>query len=179
MTATRIMALPAQTPAAPVLQADFIGPFAPLDAQFGVLEKAYMPEGIGEVVFGPETTTYAIIDGAAVPGIADLADADALDATCLFTGDMEEELGDVAPWVVALKPDTTLTRHIFTEGRAPWDSRCCARCARMACAPNCSRGCWASIGSCIPTAALMASACGPCNGLRNARRYPDGPNPVP
>lgn len=120
MTSTIIMDLPTQEQGPGILQADFIGAFTPLDDQFGVLEKAYLPDGLEDVVFVSGTFTYAVIDSAAVPGIINLAEADGLEARCLFTGDMEDDLGEVAPWIISLRPKTALTRYLFTEGRGPW-----------------------------------------------------------
>ncbi|MEL6678175.1 MAG: DUF4123 domain-containing protein [Pseudomonadota bacterium] len=91
------------------------GPLALSDA-----EKAALPGADGRT-----HGTYAILDAARIPNLIELLDLSGLEHRCLFAPDKVEELGAVAPWLVALTSDTELTRALLTEGdpaRTFWQS---------------------------------------------------------
>ncbi|PTX57021.1 uncharacterized protein DUF4123 [Litoreibacter ponti] len=120
MTQTVIMDLATPSQAQETLSVEYVGPVEPLDAQFGTIEKLCVPETLAEVAFQPNLTTYAVVDNAAIPGITGMAEGDGLEKACLFKGELGDELGEVAPWIIALKPDSKVTRAIFTKGDAQW-----------------------------------------------------------
>ncbi len=121
------------------LAVDMIDGIKPLDDQFGVEQKATVPEALRDYLFGelepttaelsaaggdatriPSTGTYAILDAAKVVNLPELLESSGLEHRCLFKGKAFEELKDAAPWIVRLEESNGLTRNLFTQGDAPW-----------------------------------------------------------
>lgn len=80
-----------------------------------------LPDWTSETLFTePDQNSFALIDGAMNPGLRERLDHASLPHICLFEGEAEEELGDVAPWLVTLAPDAPFTRDLLTDGMAGW-----------------------------------------------------------
>ncbi|SHE87550.1 protein of unknown function [Litoreibacter ascidiaceicola] len=100
----------------------------PLSNKVGQGETASVPEALKVPLFGAlfvsndETSpqTYAILDAAKVIGLPELLASSGLEHRCFYKGNMLDELGDVAPWIVRLEAENRLTRNLFTQGDAPW-----------------------------------------------------------
>ncbi len=61
--------------------------------------------------------TYAILDGAAIPELLDHLYADERpEFECLYRGDLEPDLAECAPYVVALQPEAAFTKWLLAEG---------------------------------------------------------------
>lgn len=93
---------------------------------FGVFPVVCVPEALQSVLFGqpdPQRTmnTFAILDAARIPDLAEQLAHSGLAHRCLFKGDAEEDLGAVAPWIVELTPSGPFTASLFTDGEAPWE----------------------------------------------------------
>lgn len=59
----------------------------------------------------------AMLDGASVPGLLERLDADAsLEAECLFQGELEPDMAEVAPYLVRLDLGSELTDWIVRTG---------------------------------------------------------------
>lgn len=109
----------------------------PLDAQFGAFPKKTVPDALYEPLFGqPEPTeeertqfgntvpplkTYAVLDAAKVPMLPTLLETSGLKYQCLFQGEAEKELRDVAPYLVQLEKGSAFTRNLFTSSAMPAD----------------------------------------------------------
>ena len=108
----------------------------PLGPQIGVWPKRCVPDALADLLFGdlpdrgrPDEpaspcSTWAVLDAARLPNLAEELEASGLVHRCLFRGKAQEDWGHVAPWLVALRPDARLTRRLFTAG-APfglWDA---------------------------------------------------------
>ncbi len=104
---------------------------APLDDQFGAAKPKTVPEVLFEPLFGqpdqPEAQgtilhTYAILDAAKVINLVETLEMSGLDHRCLFKGKAEDDLKNVAPWLVKLKEGERFTRTLFTKDAsdAPW-----------------------------------------------------------
>lgn len=99
----------------------------PLDAQFGAVVPLTVPTALRDVLFGQSAKdqfplfTYAVLDGARVPGLPEVIETSDLDHACLFQGAAAEEMRDVAPWIVRLEENHSLTRGLFTKGDASWN----------------------------------------------------------
>ena len=74
----------------------------------------------GQSETGEELATYAILDAARSVGLVERMEVAGLERACLFKGEAEEEMADVAPWFVRLEEGSTFTRDLFTQGEAGW-----------------------------------------------------------
>ncbi|RLJ60417.1 uncharacterized protein DUF4123 [Litoreibacter meonggei] len=105
---------------------DVISDLAPLDAQTDTTQRKSVPDALRAQLFGPigqgSPATFAILDAAKIPNLPEILASTELEHQCLFTGDALEELGHVAPWIVALEDDDTFTRSLFTltDPPSPW-----------------------------------------------------------
>ena len=122
---------------APAFVIETIVGLEPLDRQFGVANPSRVPASLRDTLFGqpdptpseiaaeggssavPSLNTYAILDAAKVPGLAEVLDATGLERDCLFQGQAAEEMRDAAPWLVRLEEEHSFTRDLFTEGEMP------------------------------------------------------------
>jgi hypothetical protein len=69
-----------------------------------------------QLLINNSTRLYAVLDGASVPELPmKLYDSGAPNV-CLFSGDLEPDMLYVAPFVVYLAPNGTLTDWLFTNG---------------------------------------------------------------
>jgi hypothetical protein len=61
--------------------------------------------------------TFAILDGAAIPDLLDKLYGDQRpEFECLYTGEIEPDLAEVAPYLVRLEPKSGFTEWILGEG---------------------------------------------------------------
>ena len=61
--------------------------------------------------------TYAILDGASVPDLMDhLYDGVRPEFVCLYRGELEPDMAEVAPYLIRLKPEEPFTRWLLSEG---------------------------------------------------------------
>ncbi len=98
-----------------------------LDSQRGVHPRLPVPDALKDLIFPPDetdTVLYAILDAGKIENLQLMLEDSVIPHRCLFKGDAEEELGDVAPWLVVLSEVDSLTRMLFThlEGEeTPWN----------------------------------------------------------
>ncbi|WP_298258898.1 DUF4123 domain-containing protein [uncultured Litoreibacter sp.] len=121
------------------LSIEVIEDVEPLDAQFGVMSPKIVPDALRGPLFGQPRPanadlqqaesdkpsglpkqTYAILDAAKVPGLPELLLASGLEHRCLFVGAAQNDLADVAPWIVRLEDSSSFTRNLFTRSEATW-----------------------------------------------------------
>lgn len=88
-----------------------------------------LPDAVFDILFGPQQDDaplpcYALLDGCKIDGLPEILETSGLAHRCLFQGDAREELGDVAPWLVALTPNAPLVLQLLTradpEDPMPW-----------------------------------------------------------
>lgn len=97
------------------------GPVEPLKRQIGVWPKRNVPDKLDEPLFGEgDEAAYALLDAACLVGLPQILEASGLPHCCLFKGAAREALAEVAPWLVALTPDSALAREMFTTGKSIW-----------------------------------------------------------
>ena len=66
---------------------------------------------------GEDMNTFAVLDGAAIPDLLDHLYADPRpDFLCLYRGELEPDIAEIAPYLVHLKPDEPFTDWILSEG---------------------------------------------------------------
>jgi hypothetical protein len=71
---------------------------------------------IREAIFREETATFAILDGASVPGLLEKLDQYQPEAECLFGGEVKPDLAEVAPYLVHLEPETDFATWVIEDG---------------------------------------------------------------
>jgi len=74
-------------------------------------------EHIKRLLFTSEgESTYAILDGASVPGLLEKLAVAPEEHACLYRGELEPDLAHTAPYLVKLRPESPLTEWILGEG---------------------------------------------------------------
>lgn len=75
------------------------------------------PEQFNSLLFSrDDESTYAVIDGASVPELLPKLYAAKEEWACLYRGELEPDLAQVAPYLVKLRRKSTLTQWILSEG---------------------------------------------------------------
>ena len=97
------------------LQAEVRGDLGPWDRAMDIEDTPTWKALFG----GDGLQTYAVLDGAALPGLPEILITSGLDHDCLFRGAARAELGDSGPWLVALSGQHALTRALLSEGDPP------------------------------------------------------------
>src|SRR5713226_9129724 len=70
-----------------------------------------------QFLFTPEDqSVYAILDGASIADLPGRLRAAKEDHCCLYRGELEPDLAEVAPYLVKLRRDSPLTHFIFAKG---------------------------------------------------------------
>lgn len=74
-------------------------------------------EAVRQQLFAiPETTVYAILDGASVSDLPQTLTRMGVQAECLFRGELEPDMTQVAPYLAVLQPDHPFTEWLLQEG---------------------------------------------------------------
>lgn len=63
-----------------------------------------------------DESTYAVLDGASVPGLLPQLSSAKEEWACLYRGELEPDLAEVAPYLVKLRRQSPLTDWILSEG---------------------------------------------------------------
>jgi hypothetical protein len=75
------------------------------------------PDQLHKLLFAHEDeSTYAVLDGASVPELLAKLYAAKEEWACLYRGELEPDLAEVAPYLVKLRPLAPLTDWLLTEG---------------------------------------------------------------
>ena len=64
----------------------------------------------------PETTVYAILDGASVPKLPQTLASLEVEAECLYRGELEPDMAQVAPYLAVVPFDHPFTDWLLQEG---------------------------------------------------------------
>jgi len=64
----------------------------------------------------PESVVYALLDGASAEGLLNKLDQCRPEYVCLYRGELEPDMAEVAPYLVRLEPKADLTQWILEEG---------------------------------------------------------------
>src|ERR1035437_139370 len=76
-----------------------------------ILEKSVEAE-----IFVDGANTFAVLDGASVPGLTDKLDQWQPEFVCLYRGELKPDLAEVAPYLVRLDPGTEITEWVLSKG---------------------------------------------------------------
>lgn len=63
-----------------------------------------------------QQSAYAILDGASIPTLLDLLAEHEPEHTCLFSGKLDPEVEQTAPYLVRLEPGSEFDRHVMEHG---------------------------------------------------------------
>ena len=69
-----------------------------------------------EMFADPATHVYAVLDGAAIPTLRDKLYEEEPEHACLYAGDLEPDLEEVAPYLVRLEPGSRFTTWLIENG---------------------------------------------------------------
>jgi hypothetical protein len=64
----------------------------------------------------PETLVYALLDGASADGLLDKLWEARPEQGCLYRGELEPDMAEVAPYLVLLRPEVELTQWVLEKG---------------------------------------------------------------
>ncbi|HEY8561324.1 MAG TPA: DUF4123 domain-containing protein [Pyrinomonadaceae bacterium] len=67
-------------------------------------------------MFEERARAFAVLDGASVPDLPTKIYEMQPHAVCLYRGELEPDMAEVAPYLVELFPDTTFTDWLLSEG---------------------------------------------------------------
>lgn len=91
----------------------------PFSGPLDMMKPINVPEDLAPALFPEDKRTYAILDGSMIQGLPDMLESWEMDHRCLYKGQMAEDLRDLAPYVVSLRPYHRLTGWLFKDGDAP------------------------------------------------------------
>ena len=74
-----------------------------------------MKEKLEKILFGERTRTFAVLDGASIPDLPLRIYEMQPHVACLYRGELEPDMAEVAPYLVELFPETTFTEWVLTE----------------------------------------------------------------
>ena len=73
----------------------------------------------------PTLATYCIIDGAACEELLPMLDQHQPDHCCLYAGDLDDDVAEVAPYLIRLEADHPFTAWLLGSiGHKPWGIFC-------------------------------------------------------
>jgi hypothetical protein len=64
----------------------------------------------------PETSVFALVDGASVEGLLDRLYEDRPEYFCLWRGELAPDMAEVAPYLVELGPESAFTQWVLEKG---------------------------------------------------------------
>jgi hypothetical protein len=75
-----------------------------------------LAQSIAAEIFVEAANTFAVLDGASVPGLLDKLDQWKPEFVCLYRGELKDDLAAVAPYLVRLEPESEMTEWILSKG---------------------------------------------------------------
>jgi hypothetical protein len=73
-------------------------------------------ESIKQEIFREGAATFAILDGASVPGLLDKLAQWHPEAECLYRGEIKPDLAKVAPYLVLMEQEAEFAQWVLSEG---------------------------------------------------------------
>jgi len=67
-------------------------------------------------IFRDGANTFAVLDGASVPGLLERLDQWKPESVCLYRGELKPDLAEVAPYLVRLERDSEFTDWVLSKG---------------------------------------------------------------
>ena len=73
-------------------------------------------EHVKAQIFREGAETFAVLDGASVPGLLARLQADQPEFVCLYAGEVKPDVAEVAPYLVRMVPETAWADWVVAEG---------------------------------------------------------------
>lgn len=73
-------------------------------------------QSVGQYLFTGEASAYAVLDGASVPDLQENIYQHEPEYYCLFRGELEPDMAEVAPYLVHLDPNSKFTDWVIEKG---------------------------------------------------------------
>lgn len=74
-------------------------------------------QALGRHLFGDsEGSTFAVLDGASVPGLLSKLNDLEPDHECLYRGNLQPDMAEVAPYLVHMEPNRPFTEWVISQG---------------------------------------------------------------
>jgi hypothetical protein len=74
-------------------------------------------DALKQQLFGGDGAVFAVLDGASVPGLLDRLYGNVRpEFECLYRGNLEPDMAEVAPYLVRLEADSEFTSWVLSEG---------------------------------------------------------------
>lgn len=74
-------------------------------------------QSVSQILYADrEVNAFAVLDGASVPDLLENLYRDERDYVCLYRGDLQTDMAEVAPYLVRLDPNSELTDWIIGQG---------------------------------------------------------------
>src|SRR5262245_59953521 len=70
----------------------------------------------GELFKNEELNVFAVLDGAAIPDLLQHLHEQQPERVCLYGGELEPDMAEVAPYLVKLEPDSYFTDWLIEKG---------------------------------------------------------------
>ena len=80
------------------------------------MSKRDVLQVLSSQLFLPEMSTYAVLDGASIPGLLHKLHEWRPQHICLYRGELAPDIAEVAPYLVYLEPNAEMTKWIFKQG---------------------------------------------------------------
>jgi hypothetical protein len=72
---------------------------------------------VSEILFADEgVNVFSVLDGASVPGLLTRLYTDQPEYVCLYRGELEPDMAEVAPYLVRLAPEANFTDWVIGQG---------------------------------------------------------------
>jgi Domain of unknown function (DUF4123) len=82
-----------------------------------LIAKEDIVESVGEHLFAEQdANVFAVLDGASAPGLLDKLYGLTPNFCCLFRGELEPDMAEVAPYLVQLEPGSEFTNWVIGQG---------------------------------------------------------------
>ena len=82
-----------------------------------LMAKEETIESVGQYLFSEQdTNVFAVLDGASVQGLLDKLYALSPNFCCLFRGELQPDMAEVAPYLVQLEQGTEFTNWVIGQG---------------------------------------------------------------
>ncbi len=81
------------------------------------MDEEQLIESLTEQLFSqPETNVFAVLDGASVPDLPQVLWEHEPEHVCLYRGELEPDMAEVAPYLVRLEPESPFAEWVLRKG---------------------------------------------------------------